>query len=88
MMGDGLHDIRVRASQSLKTVGLQKFQLKGAEPYLNLVQPGSTDRQPVGLDPQPPTIGFDLFLQPASELFGSARGAVVQDQSQGMNTAR
>jgi hypothetical protein len=68
-------------------IGLQKLPLQDTEPYLDLVQPRCVGRQPVDLDVQRPTVGFDLFLQPAFKLLGRVCCAIIQNQGQGMNTA-
>jgi len=69
-------------------IRLQQLPLQNTEPYLNLVQPRCVGRQPVDLNVQRPSVDLDLFLQPAFELLGCVRRAVVQNQGHGMNTAR
>ena len=88
MIGNGIHDIRLQTPQPLKIIRLQKLLLQDTEPYPNLVQPRGVDRQSVDLDVQRPAVSQDLSLEPAIELLGCVCRAVVQNQDQGMDTAR
>jgi hypothetical protein len=68
-------------------IRLQGLPLQDTEPNLDLVQPGGIGGQPTDPDVQYPAVHLDLFLQPAFELLGHVRRAVVQDQSQRVDAA-
>ncbi len=61
-------------------IGLQAFALQDAEPNLDLIEPGSIERQPADLEMDPVLMGGLQLLQPACQLFGGMRGSIIQDE--------
>jgi len=56
--------------QAAEMVGLQEFPLQHTEPDLQLIEPGSIDRQPIELYGQFPLQRRRQFLNPTGELLG------------------
>src|SRR6266404_1188741 len=60
-----------------KVIGLQVFALQHTEPDFELIEPGGIGRQPEHLKVQLLVTGTFLLTEPAFQLFGGVRGAVV-----------
>src|SRR6266550_5226539 len=68
-----------------KVIRLQMFALQHTEPDFDLIQPGGVGRQPEHLKVQPLFMRLFLLAEPAFELFGRMRGAIVQDEGHRMD---
>src|SRR5947209_11359248 len=68
-----------------KVVRLQVFALQYTEPDFDLIEPGGVGRQPEHLKVQSSFTGLFLLAEPPLELFGRMSGAIVQDESHGVD---
>lgn len=68
-------------------IGRKELALQHAEPDFELIQPGSTRRQPMCLERHSPLLLKRLLLQPALHLLGRVRRAVIQHQRDPLDTA-
>src|SRR6266436_6723784 len=70
-----------------KVIGLQVFALQPTPPDFELIEPGGIGRQPEHLKVQLLVTGTFLLTEPAFQLFGGVRGAVVQDEEHRLHLA-
>ncbi len=64
-----------------KVIVLEQLALQDTEPNLKLIEPGGVRRQPIHVKRELTLHHHGLLVQPAFQLLGSVRGAIVENQA-------